>query len=321
MPCNEREWRTVESLNDTEHRLNRSKRRTRGNDSAMDMISYPSTNELTQGTIFTCAASEDYFVAAPRGLVITARCDVAHSKTPVISYVPLISFRAWLFCDGLRLVALRVLAMSRGAMRSALRDAGLAESMIDTLSAEILREQLESMTEKAERNAAKRYADAKAQKDAAEAALAAAPAEKHAADLFDAQAKEYQRMLQELLSNSIADYHFVERSEPGEDCEGYVALLREIRYLPVALASELVNGIDFQRFAELCRDQPRYSDKLTVSDAEQYAMPVGLLQSPFIELFMQRFTSLYARIGVTDFSPNLMSTLRGIVPFNFGDAE
>ncbi|HWW64471.1 MAG TPA: hypothetical protein VNZ43_06905 [Sphingomonadaceae bacterium] len=286
----------------------------------MDTIGYPLPNELTQGTIFTCATSEDYLVAAPHGLVITARCDVAHGKAPVISYVPLVSFRAWLFCDGLRLLALRVIAASRGAMRAALREAGLAGSMIDTLSAEALREQLATMTEKAERKAAKRYADAEAQKNLAEAALAAVPATKLAADLFDAQPKEYQRMLHELLSNSISDYHFVERSEPGEICEGYVALLREIRYLPVALASELKDGIDFQRFAELCSEQPRYSDKLTISDEEQYAMPVGLLKSPFIELFMQRFTSLYARIGVTDFSPELMSSLRGIVPFNLGDA-
>jgi hypothetical protein len=50
-------------------------------------------------------------------------------------------------------------------------------------------------------------------------------------------------------------------------------------------------------------------------------MPIGMVQSPFIELFMQRFTSLYARIGVTDFSPDLMKSLRRIVPFNIGDAQ
>lgn len=283
------------------------------------MISYPSTTELTQGTIFTCAASEDYPDAAPRGLVITARCDVAHGKASVISYVPLISFRAWLFRDGLRLLASRIVAASRGAMRSALRDAGLAESMLDTLSPATVRVQLAKLTEKPERNAAKRYADAEVLKDAADVALSAASGAKAVADLFDAQPKEYQRMLQELLSNGISDCHFVERSEPGEDCEGYVALLREIRYLPVALAGQLKRGIDFQHFAELCREQPRYADKLSIADEEQYAMPVGVLQSPFIELFMQRFTSLYSRIGVSDFSPDLMKSLRGIVPFNIGD--
>jgi hypothetical protein len=287
----------------------------------MDMIGYPSTSELTQGTIFTCAASEDYIDAAPRGLVITARCDVAHGKAPVISYVPLISFRAWLFRDGLRLLASRVLAASRGTMIVALRDAGLAESMLDTLSPQTLRGYLAEMTGKTERNAAKRYAEAEAQKEAAETALGAAPGAKAAADLFDSQPKEYQRMLQELLSNGISDYHFVQRSEPNEDCEGYVALLREIRYLPVALAGELKDGIDFQRFADLCRDQPRYTDKLTITDDGQYAIPVGLVQSPFIELFMQRFTSLYARIGVTDFSSDLMKSLRRIVPFNIRDAS
>ena len=287
----------------------------------MDMIGYPLRSELTQGTVFTCATSEDYPDAAPHGLVITARCDVTHGKAPVISYVPMINFRAWLFRDGLRLLASRVLAASQGAMRSALRDAGLADSMLDTLSLDTVREHLNELTEKAERNAAKRFANAEAQKGAAEAALKAAPCAKPAADLFDAQPKEYQRVLQELLSNGSSDYHFVECSEPGEDCDGYVALLREIRYLPAALAGELKDGIDYQRFMELCRDHPRYADKLTITDEEQYAMPVGMLRSPFIELFMQRFTSLYARIGVTDFSPDLMKSLREIVPFNFGDSR
>lgn len=285
------------------------------------MIGYPPTSELTQGTIFTCAASEDYPDADPRGIVITARCDVAHGKAPVISYVPLISFRAWLFRDGLRLLASRILAASRGAMRSALREAGLAESMLDTISPEVVRAHLAGLTQKAERSAAKRYADAEAQKGMAEAALRATPGTKPAADLFDAQPKEYQRMLQDLLSNGVSDYHFIDRSEPDEGCDGYVALLREIRYLPVALAGELKDGIDFKRFEDLCVEQPRYSDKLNISNDEHYAMPVGLLKSPFIEFFMQRFTSLYSRIGVTDFPPDRMALLRAIVPFNIGDAS
>lgn len=285
------------------------------------MIGYPSPGELTQGTIFTCAASEDYPDVPVRGLIITARCDVAHGKAPIISYVPMISFRDWLFRDGLKLLASRVLAASRGTMKSALRDAGLAESMLDTLSPETIREHLAAMTGKAERNAAKRYGDAEAQRDAVDAALKVATGSKSAADLFDGQLKDYQRMLQDLLSNSVSDYHFVERSEPVEDCHGYVALLREIRYLPVTLAGELRDGIDFQRFAELCRDQPRFADKLAIADEAQYAMAVGVVQSPFIELFMQRFTNLYARIGVTDFSPDLMKSLRAIVPFNLGAAS
>lgn len=297
----------------------RSQDRGTGEVDAVDMIGNPSTTELTQGTIFTCATSEDYKDEAVCGLVITARCDLAHGKAPVISYVPLISFRAWLFQDGLRLLASRVLASNRAQMKAALRDAGLAESMLETLSPKIIQEHLSSLTEKSELNAVKRYSDAKARIEAVEAALDAPPSSALVSSLFDAQAKEYQRILQELLSNGISDYHFVERAEPGEVCEGYVALLREIRYLPIKLADELREGIDHHRFAELCHDQPRYIDKLTVANEEHYAMPVGIMQSPFIELFMQRFTSLYARIGVTDFSPDLMKSLRAIVPFNLGD--
>ncbi len=302
-------------------RRKQTRRLTQRGDDDVDMISYPPRNGLTQGTIFTCATSEDYLDANLRGLVITARCDVAYGKAPVISYVPLVSFRAWLLRDGLRLLASRSLAASKGSMRAALRDAGLAESILDTLSAESVRAHLGKMTGKAERNAAKQYAAAETKKQAAEAALGAAPGAKLATDFFNDQSKEYQRLLQELLSNGISDYHFVERSEPSEVCEGYVALLREIRYLPAGLARELNDGIDFQRFTKLCLDQPKHADKLTIADEEQYAMPVGVVQSPFIELFMQRFTSLYARIGVTDFSPEIMKSLRSIVPFNVGDAS
>ena len=287
----------------------------------MDMIEYPSKKELTQGTIFTCASSEDYFDAAPRGLVITARCDVAHGKAPVISYVPLISFRAWLFRDGLRLLASRIVAASRGVMKSALRDAGLAESMLDTLTAQTVREHLAGLTDKAQQDASKRYVKAETHKEAAEAALKAALGTKVAADLFNSDQKGYYRLLQDLLSNAILDYHFIENSEPDENCEGYVALLREIRYLPVALAVALMDGIDFEHFGRLCHDQPSYADKLIIADDQQYAMPVGVLKSPFIELFMQRFTNLYARIGVADFLPDRMNLLRSIVPFCLGEAS
>jgi hypothetical protein len=285
------------------------------------MIGYPPTGELTQGTIFTCASSEDYLDDSPYGLVITARCDLAQGKAPVISYVPLVKFRAWLFRDGLRLLALRVAAEKRGQMKSALRDAGLSDTMLDTLSPQIVRDHLAEITGKSEKKAAQRYIDAEKIIDLAEEALSSKPTEKTKADLIDSQQNIYHGVLKDLLSNAIADYHFVERSEPDEECEGYVALLREIRYLPAALADELREGIDLNRFSQLCREQPRYRDKLAITGQDHYAMAVGLLRSPFIELFMQRFTNLYARIGVTDFSPDIMKSLRALAPFNVGEAR
>lgn len=297
----------------------KAQRLNQGEDSVVYMIGYPKARELTQGTIFTCATSEDYTEVSPLGIVITARCDIAHGKAPVISYVPLISFREWLFRDGLRLLASRVLSASKGAMRSALRDLDLAESMLETLSQETLHAHMSELTGKTERNAVKRYLDAEAQQEAAKAALNAPTGQKAAADFLDSRQKDYQKLMQELLSNAIADYHFIDRSEPDEKSHGYVALLREIRYLPATLAMELKDGIDYQRFAEICREQPGHADKLTIVRDDQYAMPVGLVQSPFIELFMQRFTSLYARIGVTDFSPDLLASLCEIVPLNIRD--
>jgi len=283
------------------------------------MIGYPSPHKLTQGTIFTCAASEDYPTSEVRGLVITARCDVEHGKAPVISYLPLVKFQDWLFQDGVRILASRILASSRGVMKAAIRDAGLTDSIFDTLSTNVVREHLSSLTEKAQKAASKRYNDAEKLTVTVKAALAAAPGTKAAREFFDSQQKEYRKIVSDLLSNGIADYHFIERTEPDEVCQGYVALLREIRYLPIGLSNELIDGIDLNKFCALCKENQKYFDKLAVLNEDDYAMTVGLIESPFIELFMQRFTQLFSRIGVKDYSQELLQFLHSIVPFTRGE--
>ena len=60
-----------------------------------DYISAPKLGFLTQGTLFTCAAAEDYGGCNVHGLVITARCDVAQNKAAVFNYLPVVSLDDW----------------------------------------------------------------------------------------------------------------------------------------------------------------------------------------------------------------------------------
>lgn len=178
---------------------------------------------------------------------------------------------------------------------------------------------LNSIAEKGAKTVAKRFTDASVARNDAEAALRLRGVEDEAKVYIASQQKDYNKLAQDLLSNLIADFHYLEAAEQGETCNGYVALMREIRYIPSQLAECLKKGIDFAYFADnLCAQYPQFKDKISIKSRDDYAMPVGLLTSPFIEFFMQRFTQLFARIGVADYSPERLLSVRSLVPFGQG---
>nr|WP_137829488.1 hypothetical protein [Methylobacterium sp. L1A1] len=279
------------------------------------MIRSALPRELTQGTIFTCAASDEYPTAEVRGLIITARCDVAHGKAPIISYVPIVSFEDWLLHDGLRILAARATAGASGTMKAVLKDANLNISILETLPVQMIIEHLHKDDNKQSKALAKRFEDAATALKIASSMLSKIVDVDTAKSFVSSQSKTYERMSQELLSNQIADFHYLEACEPEDQTMGYVILMREIRYIPADLASALRDGIDLSLFNSLCKDSNSYKDKLAISNDKHFAMPIGLIQSPFLEFFMQRFTQLFARIGVTDISKSRLETIKSLVPF------
>lgn len=279
------------------------------------MIDNPPSRTVTQGTIFSCALAEDYPNVPVLGIVITARCDIAHEKAEIFSYIPLIRFEDWLLQDGRRILAARSIAEATGKMKSAIKDAGLSTSILQTLSFEAIAAELRNNDDKAGQKIANRFNEAYAlfqtAKKAAEVVLPNPDAQKFISQLK----KLYSTLVKELLSNSLAEFHYIDRSERGEICNGYVALLREIRFMPSFGAKALVDGIDVERFSELCSINPRLRDKLAITSEDHYALPVGLLKSPFTEHVMQRLTQLFSRIGVTEFPPDKLRAMCEIVPF------
>jgi hypothetical protein len=61
------------------------------------LIAYPQRGAMTQGTIFSCAVAEDYRACTTRGLIITARCDVANDKVRTYNYLPVVPFSDWIW--------------------------------------------------------------------------------------------------------------------------------------------------------------------------------------------------------------------------------
>jgi hypothetical protein len=200
-------------------------------------------------------------------------------------------------------------------MKGAVREAGMTDSVLQTLPYDLISAELNQASDKHNRSIAKRFDDAVSAWNKAGHVLDSAASEKAIRDFISSQQKHYHQVAKELLSNDIAEFHYLERSEPEERCQGYVALLREIRFIPTSLAIAILNGLDHTDFNALCNKTPSFADKLSVSSKDDYAMPIGLLTSPFIELLVQRLTQLFARIGVPDYASDRLNAIKALVPF------
>lgn len=72
------------------------------------MIKNPRPGRLTQGSVFCGADAEDYITEPVWGAIITARCDTAHEKVPVLNYLPIVRVTDWLHVHGALIVFDRV---------------------------------------------------------------------------------------------------------------------------------------------------------------------------------------------------------------------
>lgn len=267
-----------------------------------NMISRPDPRELTQGTIFTCALTENYLDCGAYGLIITARCDVANEKTPIFSYVPVIPYKDWMARDGVGIVASRALANSIGEIKRAIRSADLAESVFDTLSEDSIVKLFEEDSTRDGRARLKRVRDHFLTIRKSKEVMAGGNNKLSAAFLHEYNGV-YKGLVKDLLGNAVADFHYLEEIEFEGRTDGYVASLREIRLMPSIAAVRILEGMEKEDFDRLG------ATGLHFRSGDDYAMPVGLLRSPYIEFLMQRVTNLFARIGVTDASQARMKAL------------
>lgn len=279
------------------------------------MISNAAPGVLTQGTIFSCAIAEDYEDCAVHGMVITARCDITNDKAEVFNYVPVVKFDDWLRRDGVRILAQRVAKEAMGGLGNCLKQLEFAPSILNTTAPiDVLRgifdaddatAKVKSRRAEFEKNCFRHQR--------AGACLSSSLDPAAASVLLAAEEAAAGKIIKELCQNAVAEAYFLPGVEPGEDCPGYVVLLREIRHIPRALAAGIVRGLDTASYAALCDSDPRNSGRISIT-GDDFSWPTGVVQSPFIEHLMQRLTLLFSRIGVTDVSDEIVRRLQARVP-------
>lgn len=275
------------------------------------MIGSPKAGPLTQGTIFSCAIAEDYEGCVVHGLVITARCDVTNDKAEVYNYIPIVKFDDWMHREGARTLADRTLRSSMGEMRNSLLQLGFAPAILNTtLPHDVLRVIFDTGIENTKvGNKREHFAKHVKRYNTAGMCTDFVPNIDAVHNLLALERSEAGKLVKELCANAIAEAYYLPRVAPQEAELGYVALLREIRHVPRALARAIATGLDQPSYAALSYADSRCARRLAI-EVDGFAWPTGMVQSPHIEHLMQRLTLLFSRIGVSDVSESSLKLLQ-----------
>lgn len=274
-------------------------------------VSLPRHGGMTQGTIFSCAIAENYSGCEVAGLVITARCDVANDKVRSYNYIPVVKLTDWLQFDGRLIIAERIHAEALGKMRSTLKQGGFSASILEVKTP---REVLlgifsEDSTEKKMKALRAGFSTAC---DDYEFALSGLSNEDKDQNFCQEAARRNPNLktylIGDLVNQKLAGYYFLEQIEPNGNDNGFVALVREVQNIPRLLAKAIEAGLAIRDYEILCDRDRSLTSRLQMMPVE-FALPVGLLTSPYIEHFMQGFSNMFGRIGVPDPDPRYISTL------------
>lgn len=264
----------------------------------------PVLGRLTQGVVFSCAIAEDYDDNAVYGLVVTARCDIAQDKFPLVSYLPIVTLDAWMRRDGHELLHARAMADADGKIRGLLTSVGLSSSL---LIAHTPRQILDTIFEPSAADTKYVKARAKAREIVQhfESVAACQSAPTHSRKLYALADGLRRGLLKELALNRLTGYYFLPSAVEGDPESGFVVLLRQLKSLPRRYAMAVSRGLDR---ADPILNDLRWTGSLSF-EHETFAMPLAEVPSPEIEHILQTFSILYGRIGVEDLPQSYVDTI------------
>ena len=119
-------------------------------------LEHPKKDELEQGAIFNCVLVDDYNEYACHGIVLTARCDLAHGKASSVNYLPIVPIHAWLRRDALTIVAKLLQKTLNDRIFELLRNAKVPSDVIQTYRlTDVIQMELNGKSKKIVRNSSK----------------------------------------------------------------------------------------------------------------------------------------------------------------------
>ncbi len=256
---------------------------------------------ITQGTVFSCAQAPRYAGCEVHGLTITARCDVAQQKYPVLNYLPLVKLKDWLRRDGLDILVEQEKSEQDGTLKAMLRQAGLS----DALATAITLEEIEKthfpadQGNKGKRKQSEKFAEYVAEVREFEGIEADGDLEALFSWFSRNRTKRIEEVVRRLSRHGVLGHYLLERIANEDSLgTGYVCLLREVVTLPRNVAEKIGKGLDKATYEGLCGAS--LMGQGLIIGADDMAMPVIEIGSPTMEHILQSFSNLFGRIGVAD---------------------
>lgn len=260
----------------------------------------PVYGAITQGTVFSCAKATRYADCEVYGLTITARCDVAQQKYPVLNYLPLVTLRDWFRRDGLDILLEQERRNLNARLKGMLKQAQLSDSLPMAVSLDQIAEKHFPLNQgnKSQQKASSKFHEFVEESRAFEE-IAKSDAEHMFSWFAENRHNDVQTIIRRLSKQDVLGHYFLEKiSEEDGYAKGYVCLLREVVTLPRNVAEKLGKGLDHATHQSLFNGEV-FTSGLSISQ-DDLAMPVIEIGSPTIEHILQSFSQLFGRIGVAD---------------------
>lgn len=235
----------------------------------------------TQGSIFTGLRVSDG--SARNGIVITARCDIAHKKSRSIVCLPIYPLSDWLELYGNTEIAEQSATTIQNMVAEILSKYKISSRAIQIYG---LDRTLESLEEKGIKQ------DDLKKLNTFKPFIITRDVNTKIKCLIENRKKH----IESIIKNSRNDTFFLERLSPHEEATGYVIDLAEPVCVSHKVLQELSNGLEYIKYSR--KGEAEYRN-IIVSPNKQ-ANTFATLQSPYTELLLQRFSSFYSRIGTPD---------------------
>ncbi len=262
----------------------------------------PSTyGNITQGTVFSCGYAARYEDRTVYGLTITARCDVAQQKYPVLNYVPIVTLSDWLRRDGLDIIIEQEENDLSGRIKAILRQSNISSEILLSIPLEeIAKTHFPTDTKD------KRHSKINSNFSEISKKLITVRELKNKENpniiyqwFVNNSESRIRDIITRLSQHSVLGHYLLETlSHRGDEKYGYVCLLREVTTLPRVISEKIGKGLDKKTHDDLCKKY-MYSNRLIINQ-DELSMPVVEIGSPTIEHILQCFSNLFGRIGISD---------------------
>lgn len=259
--------------------------------SFINRLNKPRLETIEQGAIFNCVSVLNYEKWPCCGIVITARCDLAHNKASVINYLPVVPYEAWLKQELIPLILTDISKSLKKSLDSNLRtNFGITQSLLDTFPIEqIIQKEVQNVSQRK-----KMLEDFNKIKTSEQ--ILQNPSFNNslpAKELLNE--KEVKKQIERLVKQEFSEYYFISHLDSYEknNLSPSVVLLRYMQTITLSQMFKISKGVEQDEI------ENNSISHLTF-DFEPICMVTGVLRSPDIEHLAQTFSRLYTRIGLED---------------------